>query len=110
MTNPQYCIGGSLDSRYYSTTGAFNGSGVAVAGESWNKESRRILTLYFQHHSGDLRWMWLDPDRGWLGGSKSETVTGNAKNATAISVVAYNVNKTAAVSTYRRMRTLHLAV
>lgn len=54
--------------------------------------------------------MWLDPDRGWLGGSKSETVTGNAKNATAISVVAYYVNRTAAVRKYWRIRTLHPAV
>lgn len=33
--------------------------------------------------------MYQGPDGGWQGGTSSEVVAGNAKNATPISVVAY---------------------
>ncbi|KAF1950437.1 hypothetical protein CC80DRAFT_426916 [Byssothecium circinans] len=53
------------------------------------------MTVYFQHWTGDLRWMYLSPEGKWVGGTKSETIAGNAKNSTPISAVAYMVNATA---------------
>ncbi|KAF2662779.1 hypothetical protein K491DRAFT_584621 [Lophiostoma macrostomum CBS 122681] len=94
VAQPELCIGGSLDQAYFSKKGAFNGSGIALAGESWNKGQKRIFTLYFQHWSGDIRYMTYDTNQNWGGGSSSETVASDAKNATPISAVAYTSNDT----------------
>lgn len=85
-------MGGSLDLRYYSTSGAFNGSGIGLGGEFWNKETLKKLNLYFQHYNGDLRWMYLDSNDRWIGGSEPYSVASDAKNATPISVVGYILN------------------
>jgi hypothetical protein len=69
-----------------------------VAGESWNKGQKRIFTLYFQHWSGDLRYMQYTTDRKWIGGDKAQTIASDAKNATPISTVAYTLNGTMVVS------------
>ena len=90
--NPDVCIGGALDEAYLSKKGAFNGSGIALAGESWNKDQRKIFTLYFQHWTGDIRFMQYTTDKKWIGGTKTETVATDAKNSTPISAVAYASN------------------
>lgn len=92
--HPEYCVGGYLNAEYYSKKGAFNGSGIAIAGESWNAGQRRIFTLYFQHHSGDIRYMQYGTDQRWIGGNSSNTVATDAKNGTTISAVAYTLNQT----------------
>ena len=97
-TNPQYCIGGTLSSKFLSTRGAYNGSGLALAGESWNAGQRRIFTLFFQHNSGDLRFMQYNSGQQWVGGSKAETVATDAKPGTPLSVVAFALNSTYYVS------------
>ncbi|KAF2650858.1 hypothetical protein K491DRAFT_720389 [Lophiostoma macrostomum CBS 122681] len=93
--NPDYCIGGSLGSNYYTTNGTFNGSGIALATEFWNHQQRKIMTVYFQHWSGDIRWIQLTPQGQWIGGTKTEMIATDAKNATPISVVSYAINGTA---------------
>jgi hypothetical protein len=92
--NPKLCIGGALDSNYISKTGAFNGSGIALAGESWNAEAGRLFTLYFQHHTGKIRYMQYTKDQQWIGGTEKETVATDAKDATPISAVSYALNFT----------------
>lgn len=93
-SNPELCMGGALSAKYISQRGAFNGSGIALAGESWNTGQRRIFTLYFQHHTGDIRFMQYTTDRKWIGGTKAETVAGDVKDASPISAVSYAVNST----------------
>lgn len=93
--HPEYCIGGVLGSNFYTNTGVFNGSGIAIATESWNREEKKIMTVYFQHWTGEIRWIQLTPGGQWLGGSRSEVAVTDAKNATPISVVSYAVNDTA---------------
>ncbi|KAF2438242.1 hypothetical protein P171DRAFT_437303 [Karstenula rhodostoma CBS 690.94] len=97
---PDLCIGGALDSRYFSQKGAFNGSGIALAGESWNNNEFRLFTIYYQHWTGDIRYMQYKKDRKWVGGTSSETVAKNAKNGTAISAVAFTLNETSYVHIY----------
>jgi hypothetical protein len=91
---PEYCIGGSLNANYFSKKGVYNGTGIALAGESWNVGQRRIFTLYFQHNSGDIRFMQYTTDQKWIGGTKAETVATDAKNASPISAVAVGLNST----------------
>ncbi|KAL1594108.1 hypothetical protein SLS59_008942 [Nothophoma quercina] len=92
--HPKLCIGGSLNAEYISKKGAFNGSGIALAGESWNPDTGTLFTVYFQHHTGDIRFMRYTSGQKWIGGSITETVASNAKNATPISAVAYAANGT----------------
>jgi len=94
--HPKLCIGGSLNAEYFSTKGAFNGSGIALAGESWNPPGATgtLFTLYFQHHTGAIRYLKYTSGQKWVGGGITETVATNAKNATPISAVAYAANST----------------
>jgi hypothetical protein len=91
-------MGGSLNADYLSKKGAFNGSGIALAGESWNPATGTLFTLYFQHHTGDIRYLKYTKGQKWIGGGITETVASNAKNATPISAVAYVANTTQFVS------------
>ncbi|GAB7355291.1 hypothetical protein MBLNU459_g5829t1 [Dothideomycetes sp. NU459] len=92
-TTSDYNIGGALDQSYYSTTGAFNGSGIALASQSFSAGGYGTLTMYFQHHTGQIRYQTLT-DGNWIGGSISEVVTVDAKNSTPLSAVAYTLNGT----------------
>ena len=91
---PEYCIGGALNADYISKKGVYNGTGIALAGESWNVGQRRIFTLYFQHYTGDIRFMECTTDQKWIGGSRTETIATDAKNASPISAVAVGLNST----------------
>lgn len=93
-----YYIGGALNPSYYSKTGAFNGTGLALASQSFGSGDYGELVLYFQHHTGSVRWQRLTPDAGWVGGSESEIVASDAKNSTPLSAVAYSLNGTSTVS------------
>ena len=74
--------------------GAFNGSGIAVAGESFDAGGHGETVLYFQHKTGQIRSTQLQSDGTWQGGSISEVVATDAKNATPISAVSYSTNGT----------------
>ncbi|KAF2866655.1 hypothetical protein BDV95DRAFT_631492 [Massariosphaeria phaeospora] len=91
--HPELCIGGTLDPNFYSKKGAFNGSGIAVAGQAgdplWEGENTRMFTLYFQHWTGDLRSIKYTGGKKWIGGTKEQTVATDAKSATPISTVAF---------------------
>lgn len=97
-----YYIGGALDPAYFSKEGAFNGSGLALASQSFGSGEYGELVLYFQHHSGSIRWQRLT-DNGWVGGTASEVVATDAKNSTPLSAVAYSWN---GVSTVRFKRSV----
>lgn len=86
--DPSYSVGGVIDPAYYTTSGAFNGSGIAFAGSALNEQLKGEYTVYYQHHSGQIRYLQKVGGE-YKGGTPSETVASNAKNATPISVVQY---------------------
>lgn len=96
--SPEYCIGGPLSSNYYTTNGTFNGTGIALATEFWNHQERKIMTVYFQHWTGEIRSIQLTPKGEWIGGTKTEVIVTDAKNATPISAVSYAINGSAQVT------------
>jgi len=109
--NAEYLIGGALNPTYYSTSGAFNGSGIALASQSFatnlQTSTQGSLVMYFQHHSGDIRWQQLT-STGWQGGSVSEVVANDAKNSTPLSAVAYALNGTSTWHIFcKHLATLH---
>lgn len=87
-----YSIGGALNQSYYSTSGAFNGSGIALASQSFTGGGYGELTMYYQHHSGQIRYQTLQTDGSWIGGTYSEIVAVDAKNSTPLSAVSFVVN------------------
>lgn len=96
----EYNIGGSLNPAYYSTEGAFNGSGIALASQSFDASDHGDLVLYFQHHTGQIRYMQLNSAGVWEGGDTSTIVATNAKNGTPISAVSYSLQGASTVSTH----------
>jgi hypothetical protein len=90
--DPNYSIGGVIDPSYYSIKGAFNGSGIAFAGAALKATIKGEYTVYYQHYTGDIRYIQLSSDNEFVGGTSSEVVAANAKNSTPISVVQYVVN------------------
>jgi hypothetical protein len=86
--DPSYSIGGVIDPAFYTTSGAFNGSGIAFAGSALDVRLKGEYTVYYQHHSGQIRYLQKD-GATYKGGSSSQIVASDAKNATPISVVQY---------------------
>jgi hypothetical protein len=97
-TSAENRIGGSIDAAYYSQEGAWNGTGIALAAQSFptgvGDAPLGSLVMYFQHHTGEIRFMRLDSEGEWVGGSPSEVVATNAKNSTPLSAVTYVRNET----------------
>lgn len=89
--------------QFLSQVGAFNGSGVALASESFGSGGYGSIVMYFQHHSGQIRQAQLGSNGDWAGGDVTQIVAVDAKNATPIAAVAYARNDTAAVSVLRCM-------
>lgn len=90
-------IGGALNASYYSDRGAWNGSGLAnnlqTLGPEYENQpdNGQNLVMYYQHHSGDIRWQRLASNARWLRGPEDrEIVASDAKNSTGISAVNYN--------------------
>ncbi|KAL2038406.1 hypothetical protein N7G274_008745 [Stereocaulon virgatum] len=87
---------GGANSSYLSTVGAFNGSGIALASQSFSSGGYGSIVMYFQHHTGQLRQAQLGSDGTWKGGDITQVVAADAKNGTPIAAVAYARNNTAA--------------
>ncbi len=87
----------SIPQDFLSTVGAFNGSGIALASESFAAGGHGAITMYFQHHSGQLRSAQLASNGAWQGGDVTTIVAVNAKNGTPIAAVAYARNQTSTV-------------
>lgn len=77
----------------------FNGTGVALAGQSFDSGGKSQTVLYFQHWTGQIRQTQFLDDGTWSGGGLSEIVAVDAKNATPISMVSYSANGTNTVRT-----------
>lgn len=89
-------IGGALSDSFLSSEGAWNGSGIAT---NWQRFASNFedatagdnLVMYYQHHSGVIRWMRKTKSGDWVRGpSDSENVADDAKNSTPIIAVHLN--------------------
>lgn len=81
-------------SQYMSKTGAFNGSGIAFASQSFSSSvtngTQGVGVIYFQHWTGQIRYVQYSNAGEWVGGSYSEVVATDAKPGTPLSAVAYS--------------------
>lgn len=97
-------IGGSIDTAYYSTSGAWNGSGIVHLWQNFSQNWEDIPTanehshvVYYQHYSGDIRWMrdTSNAEGLWKEGPEDLlVVASDAKNSTPITGVQYTINGT----------------
>lgn len=98
--NRQLHIGGSIDPSYYTTSGAWNGSGTAYIWQNFTQDWDDILStneyshvVYYQHHAGEIRWMRQASDYSWKDGPQDLLVVAtDAKNSTPISAVQYTMD------------------
>lgn len=95
----------SIPQNFLSTVGSFNGSGIALASESYANGGYGAIVMYFQHHTGQLRSAQLESDGTWQGGDITDVVANDAKNGTPIAAVAYARNQTSTVSMRRNLET-----
>jgi hypothetical protein len=73
---------------YLSTIGAWNGTGFALGTTTANDVDGQI-ELYFQHHTGSIRFLSGNSNGTWTGGDPSTIVATDAKDATPLSIVTY---------------------
>ncbi|KAE9964793.1 hypothetical protein BLS_008061 [Venturia inaequalis] len=90
-------INHDINSAYMSKSGAFNGSGLALASYSFGTGGYGVINVFFQHWSGQLRKMQLMEDGSWTGGDFTSIVATDARNATPISAVAYAMDRKSTV-------------
>ena len=89
--DPNIEIGGALDPLYYSHTGAWNGSGIAIASVNFGIDSS--IFVYYQLYTGEILSKIQEASGFWS--SSNLVVTSGARNGTPLSAVAYTVNETA---------------
>jgi hypothetical protein len=89
--DPDINIGGALDPLYYAHTGAWNGTGIAVASANFGDDAS--LWVYFQHNTGEIRSIIQEADGIWK--DSNVVVSSGARNGTPISAVAYIVEEVA---------------
>jgi hypothetical protein len=77
-----------------SKAGAFNGSAFAL-GSTVVEDPDGMIEFYFQHWTGEIRYLVRNDAGDWSGGDSSHTVATDAKNATELSLMTYTFNETA---------------
>lgn len=91
--NAEYLIGGAINPAFYSEMGLYNGSGIALAQQSFSNDltsgAQGTIVVYFQHWTGQIRYVQLTNSGAWVGGDSSTIVASDAKNNTPLSAVSY---------------------
>ncbi|KAJ9616634.1 hypothetical protein H2200_000353 [Cladophialophora chaetospira] len=72
-----------------SQSGALNGTSISVVTQTFSTDEKESLVMYFQHWTGQIRYMQLGDDGVWKGGDSSSIVASDAKNNTPIAAVSY---------------------
>ena len=98
----------SVNPQYLSKSGAFNGTGLAIASYSFGSGGYGVINVYFQHWTGEIRKLELLNNGAWAGGDATNIVATDAKNGTPISAVAYAMDGIAAVSQFHASHHLFL--
>ena len=88
--DPDYSIGGAYSPQYYSDSGAFNGSGMAIASVNFGVDAS--IYVFFQKYTGEIEQYISHADGSW---ADVTTVAHDARNSTPLSAVAYIVDEVA---------------
>ena len=88
-----------------SAPGALKGTKLAVLYQSFGPTDEQTLVMYFQHHTGSIRWMQRADNGTWVGGDAASNVADDAKSNTAITAVSYTWNGASFWRLYCRLPT-----
>lgn len=87
----------NLTTSKFSTTGAFNYTGLSIVPPNINFDE---MFMYFQHFSGDIRYSHPTTS-GWSGGESAQTViSSNVMNRTQLAGVSTQAGNVLTVSSF----------
>jgi hypothetical protein len=89
--------GAAAGSPSFSKTGAWNDTSISLASTPLDDVNGQIQ-LFFQHHTGEIRWMAGANDGTFSGGGTGNVIATDAKNATPISAVVQVIEGKTTVS------------
>ncbi|KAK5944027.1 hypothetical protein PMZ80_003308 [Knufia obscura] len=87
--DPDTSVGGYLNSAFYSESGAWNGSGIAIA--SANTDADQSIYAFFQDSTGLLQYTLMDPSGQWNLVGPVNSGSYKALNGTPLSAVQHQL-------------------
>ena len=72
--------------------GALDGTSIALVTSTFTSDDGTVgknLEMFFQHQTGEIRWMRLADNGSWVGGDASTAIAEDAKMNTPISAISY---------------------
>lgn len=87
--DPDTSVGGYLNSAYYSESGAWNGSGIAIAAA--NMDADQSIYGFYQDWTGTLQYALMDPSGEWNIVGPVNSGSYKALNGTPLSTVQHQV-------------------
>ena len=88
--DPDTSVGGYLNSAYYSETGAWNGSGIAIAAA--NTASDQSIYAFYQDSTGMLQYTLMDSSGKWNLVGPVNSNSYKALNGTPLSAVQHQLD------------------
>lgn len=82
-------VGGDVNNAYYSKSGAFNGSGIAIAAA--NTEYDQSIYAYYQDYQGTIQYALMDPQAKWSLVGPVNSGSYQALNGTPLSAVQHQL-------------------
>lgn len=82
-------IGGQINNAYYSKSGAWNGSGIAIA--SANTNADQSIYAFYQDYRGDLQYTLMSPSGQWDLVGPVNSNSHKALNGTPLSTVYHQL-------------------
>lgn len=82
-------IGGQINDAYYSKSGAWNGSGIAIAAA--NPNLNQAIYAFYQDSDGKIQYTLMDAQRRWNIVGPVNADTHKALNATPLSAVQHQL-------------------
>lgn len=82
-------VGGEINDAYYSTKGAWNGSGIAIA--SANTNADQSIYAFYQDYRGDIQYTLMNPQGQWNLVGPVNSGSYQALNGTPLSVVYHQL-------------------
>lgn len=90
--DPDTSVGGYISPEYYSRSGAWNGTGIAIAAA--NPGVDQTIYAFYQDYTGDLQYTLMSSDGSWRTIGPVNAGSHRALNATPLSTVNHRLNDT----------------
>lgn len=82
-------VGGQINNAYYSKSGAWNGSGIAIASANTNED--QSIYAFYQDYRGDLQYTLMSPQGQWSIVGPVNAGSYKALNGTPLSTVYHQL-------------------